>query len=524
MKKSLRLATIFLAALLLILPMLSTAEETLSQPEATVTQSPYDVLATVNGAPLYRKDMDEVYENLLYYYENNGYDVSTMESAEVLTQMALEYAVTDLLTAEKIKTYGLSLTDSEMKQVRQESDAEWETLVADCIRYYGDLPENPTADEALAARTAALAMLEGMGHTAQSWLAASVSTAEYDKLVDHVCADMTVTEEEIQAAYDQRVAADQEMYGNDVLGYEYATAYLGTPVFYMPQGYRAVTRILLEPDADLMEDWQSLSVSLEDDQEEATIPDGVDFVEATPTELTTLTDIDAAKAAVIASVQPQLDEIAVMVGEGTPFTELVAEIGLDPYLKVEPTKTQGYYVHMDSIRYTTEFVQAAFSLSKPGDISAPVMDEDGVYLMMYLGDVPTGPVTMTAEIHDELATTLTDGKRADFLDAQMTQWQAEADIIYSNEARSILGLDLEENPQPLEVAETELPQPVVEPDATATLPPQGTETPAMPQVTLPPAAEPVAQQTSNPWPALLGAAAVVLLGTVAAVCYGKKKK
>ena len=60
---------------------------------------------------------------------------------------------------------------------------------------------------------------------------------------DYVTGDVTVSEEEIQQAYDELVAADDANYSQSA--YQFETAYSnGTTIYYTPEGYRNVKHIL----------------------------------------------------------------------------------------------------------------------------------------------------------------------------------------------------------------------------------------------------------------------------------------
>lgn len=56
-------------------------------------------------------------------------------------------------------------------------------------------------------------------------------------------ADVSITEEEVQAAYDEYVAADEANYTSSA--YSFETAFTnGTTIYYTPEGYRNVKHIL----------------------------------------------------------------------------------------------------------------------------------------------------------------------------------------------------------------------------------------------------------------------------------------
>src|SRR5699024_10825628 len=79
---------------------------------------------------------------------------------------------------------------------------------------------------------------------------------------DHVTKDVAVTEEDIEAAYDEYVAADEETYADP---YQFESAFSsGTTIYYTPEGYRNVKHILFKFDDDQATRYDELSARLAD--------------------------------------------------------------------------------------------------------------------------------------------------------------------------------------------------------------------------------------------------------------------
>ena len=119
------------------------------------------------------------------------------------------------------------------------------------------------------------------------------------------------------------VEADKEKYEGHVDQYEndqymnrmYAaygyTDYI-TPQYYVPSGYRGVSHILLDVDDTLMETYTNLLATYEEQQ------DQIEAGEEVTEELVTLEQVEAAKQAIIDSVQPTIDEINQKLAEEEP--------------------------------------------------------------------------------------------------------------------------------------------------------------------------------------------------------------
>ena len=149
--------------------------------------------------------------------------------------------------------------------------------------------------------------------------------------------------------------------------------------------------------------------------------------------------MDAAYQAIIASVQPTIDEINQKLAEGVAFSELVATYGTDPGMEQEPEKSQGYPVHMDSIIWDPACVQAACSVDKVGDVAQPVVGSYGVHIVQYTRDVPAGPVEYTSDIQLALHEAALSQKENEQFSATMEAWMAEAQVTYSQEAQAMMG-------------------------------------------------------------------------------------
>ena len=109
-----------------------------------------------------------------------------------------------------------------------------------------------------------------------------------------------------------------------------------TPQYYVPSGYRGVSHILLDVDDTLMETYTNLLATYEEQQ------DQIEAGEEVTEELVTLEQVEAAKQAIIDSVQPTIDEINQKLADGVSFDELIQEYGTDPGMQDAATRAEGY--------------------------------------------------------------------------------------------------------------------------------------------------------------------------------------
>ena len=447
-----------LAALLMALAMLLTMTACSKEPKndaPVVTQAPAVadtaaqpaadyVMATVNGTSVTYGEYAGYLATMVTYYTNYGYDVSDPTFYAMLKQFALQTGVEYAVMNQKLTELGLALTDAEKEATMASAKEYWESQVAAGMTYYG-ITDESTEEERAATLVSVLAELEAMGYTEESYVAESVQFAGYDKLYEDMTKDVTVTEEAVINHYNTLVAADKAAYENDAAAYEqvqqtnqfalmYGMTDYYTDLFYMPEGYRAVTHILLEVDEALLTAYTDLQAAYEEQQ--LTLEEGGEVTG----DLVTADEVENARLAIIASVQPKIDEINQKLAGGAAFNDLIPEYSMDTGMTTPEAIAEGYAVHMDSIMWDPVFTAAAFSVDTIGQVSQPVVGMYGVHLVHYDHDVTGGPLELTDELKAGFMTELLTNAKDEIYYGAIEQWVGEATIVYSDEAKAIMGL------------------------------------------------------------------------------------
>ena len=443
MKKISRLLALVLALMLCTASVCTAVadEATTTDTTETATTAPTDVMATVNGEPVLRETVENIASNLSYTYSQYGYDTTTDENAKFINQLALDYAIQYALMDQKAAEWGLDqFTNEEMETLKASNAESWNSLVDSYVSYYGNLTDESTDEEKLAAKTSALAALEAMGYTEDVMMQSTLEEERYNRVRNKMVENVEVTDDEVQTAFDTQVESDKASYEGNVAYYEYMTQYYGQTSYYVPEGYRGITHILLTVDDDLLQNYEDLAAKLEE-QEEA---EDTDTTEATATDVTeetetpvTQADVDAAYQAILDSVQPTIDEINQKLADGASFSDLIAEYGADPGMQSEPYMSEGYSVHQDSVVWDAAFVKAAFSVEKAGDVSEPVVGSYGVHIVYYLRDVPSGAVELTDDIKEDLKSTLLSEKENEAFASTMQLWRDASKIEYTAEIEAL---------------------------------------------------------------------------------------
>lgn len=452
MKSPKRLLALALTATLLCMPAASLAEEAAAaDPDTAITttlaEDPAEVLVTVNGVDITRAEFNDYLLDLQNYYAEYGYDTTSDSILPYLRQMALSTAIQFELLDEKVVEMGLELTEEERTEITDEAKAEWQAVLDSGLEYMG-ITDESTEQERTDALLQVLSILEEQGYTEESYLKDCLDNARYTKLMNEIIKDVTVSDEDVQSEFDALVAADQEKYEGHVDQYEtdqymnqiyaaYGYADYVTPQYYTPSGYRGISHILLTVDDALMTTYSDL---------QATYEEQLDQIEAGETvegDLVTLEQVEEARLAIIASVQPTINEINQKLADGTSFDALILEYGEDPGMEDDTTRAEGYSVHMDSINWDPAFTAGAFTVDNVGDITEPVVGSYGVHILQYVRDVPSGAVEFTDALKESIRSDLLTTAQNNAYSEAVERWQSEATIVYTDAGLDIMPVSVD---------------------------------------------------------------------------------
>ncbi|MBO2515750.1 MAG: hypothetical protein CW338_00540 [Clostridiales bacterium] len=376
--------------------------------------SPDDVLATVNGVPVTRGDVDGRVPVYVAYYTENGYDVSGETEMHIIRSFCLDACIQNELLIQHAPELDAVPSDEEIAQAAAQMEQMWdETALSVAQEQFGLTADAGEEDRAAAIAQAEAFLTENTGYTRETLAAEAVENLRYSKVVKAVCTDLSVSDEDVAATYAELVAQEMDAIQGSVMMYEYYS-YYGYELHFVPEGYRGVIQILLAVDEGLLNTYQQLAASTD----ESVTPEMV----------------EEARLAVVASVQPAIDDINARFAAGTPFTDLIAEYNIDPGMTDADTLANGYQVHQESFVWDPAFVQAAFSVDEVGQMSAPFVGDYGIYIVYYLRDIPAGAVDMTDDVRAEIVEMILEDRQDDTLNALLNVWTETADIVYSEEA------------------------------------------------------------------------------------------
>ena len=383
------------------------------------------------------------------------YGLSIDDYAAGIKEDILKTLVRDAVIDAKAAELGLSQLDDETVAKLQAEAAETFENYVDSYRSYF-AAEDATDDEA---RAQTLAALESYGLTQDALAQQTIDGYVDEQLYNHVTADVTVTDEEVQAKYDAMVAEAQESYSDD-RNYNNARN-SGDTIAWNPEGYRAVKHVLVKFDDDQAKQYSELHSTLdslnaelealdapaetEAPAEESAAPaeDEEAPAEATP-EVTPeptpeprsreeiqsdigniATEIEALYSQLLPQAQQVIDEF----NGGADFDSLIEKYNADPGMQNEPTATNGYAVSANSTTWDPAFTEGAMAIEAVGQISGPVYGQNGIHVIYYLSDITPGPVALE-DIADAVKDAALQDKTSETYDNQINAWVEEANPVY----------------------------------------------------------------------------------------------
>ncbi|MBQ8109724.1 MAG: peptidylprolyl isomerase [Clostridia bacterium] len=393
------------------------------------------------GGVIWLTDAQEEYEAASSAYAQYGLSID--DFAGEIKQEILETLVQNAILDDKAAELGLDQLDDEARASLEAEAAEnFETYIETYKSYFA--AEDATDEDA---REQTIAALESYGLTQDTLLQQMQDSYVSEQLYNHVTADITVSDEDVKAAYDQMVSEDEANYADD-RSYNSARN-SGATIAWNPEGYRTVKHVLIKFDdeqATLYNNLQSTLKSLNEELEALDAPaEEADAEEATEAEAAEPEETEAPRSreeiqadiAAIASqtealysqLLPRAQQVIDEFEAGADFDSLIEKYNEDAGMQNEPTATNGYAVALDSTTWDPAFTEGAMSIEAIGQISAPVYGQNGIHIIYYLDDITPGPVPFE-QIADTAREDALNEKMDDAYNAQIEAWVEEASPVY----------------------------------------------------------------------------------------------
>ena len=386
--------------------------------EAALTLSD-DVLASAyNGAvTVLKSEIQDEYDQMLSqyvaYYAQYGYSVDEYDT-ELQASVAQETVQTKLSTS-IVRHYAAQNGYELTEEKKTELAAQVKTALDNTREYLESYlsASGFTGDELNAAVEEQMAQA---GYTEETLMDSAELNDVLNFLYERATADVTVTEDEVKAAFDEKVAKQKESYASvDAFVNDYVNE---SEILYTPENVRLMECIFVA------------SVEGEATEDEATA-DEATADEATADEATvseaTVSEATAGEAADIASLTgyAKAKAIAAAIAGGADFEESMKAYNEDS--STEEQMLRGYPVAENSTTYGDEFTAGAMALEHVGDVSDVIVTDYGYFILRYAKDLESGEADFEARKETETEETLTN-KKNDAYSAFIDTILDEADI------------------------------------------------------------------------------------------------
>lgn len=385
---------------------------------------------------------NSVYNETNYMYSYFGMTLSHEEIHSMIQDVLEQRVRMEVVAAKYDSEYALS--EEKLQEVADQADADAQLNLESAL-------QSATGDTEEAKNESARVLVRSVGMDRDSLYDYGLLLAKYEAMEALLQDEISeLSEEELQAAYDEKVSQQQESYTD---GTSFETAMTGEDeiVCWKPDGYRTVKHILVKPQDDLLSAYTSAASELESaqtdletlEEELSAANDGeaeegersaeeiqqeIDAIEETMADREQV--VEEAAQACLDDVKDTTDAIYQKLEAGESFEDLIEEYGEDPGMQNEPTKTRGYYVSSESTNWETNFRDAAMALNQVGEYTqTPVVSGSGVHIIQYTSDVRGGEVPLEDvrdALYEEALTTAKETHSTEVMDG----WVAEVNPVY----------------------------------------------------------------------------------------------
>lgn len=208
------------------------------------------VVLDVNGTTYTKGEVQLMVEDELAYQEylyvsqyGMELDVDDPEIVAQVQDIVVENIVWQTVLEQKLAEGGyLDLSDEELAQAQADAEENYQSYIDLFVTNY--FADSELSEEEKRAAAEERMIAEGGYSTREELLENEKLMAADEKFFQEVIADVTVSDEEVQAAYDERVAAMQADYEANPYYYD-MDVNDGATIYYNPAGYRYVKHILL---------------------------------------------------------------------------------------------------------------------------------------------------------------------------------------------------------------------------------------------------------------------------------------
>lgn len=337
-------------------------------------------------------------------------DAPTEEEKKARLQATVESFIGLGVIENKLSEVGKNdFTGAEKEQLNKSARSKYE-------EFWQLLYQQMQKSDASVTEEAVTEQLELMGYTFDAIYDELELQTRQNRAIDEFVGDIVLTQAQVDEYYEEQfVEPDREDYENDIDKYDQEILMNNNEAFYTPEGYRYIRQIVLAipeeakkaartEEIALTRATKSMATALQKLTMAATTAQSWDDMAEAKSlydeSAEALTEAQSDYMArleeeALPMVKDKSDEIRTQYEAGIDFKTLINRYSTD--LTDRNLNGDGYPFHPDSTMWPENFRDAAAALEKPGDISDPVLTEQGIHIICYVGDVPSGEHVLTDE-------------------------------------------------------------------------------------------------------------------------------
>lgn len=362
---------------------------------------PEAVVATVDGVPVYRWEVDYLFEknrDNMASFQGVEIDLENPEQVQALKEGFLEQLIEDTALNLYAEEQGYGLTDAEKAEV----DEEYRQLREKSIANYA---KNHDGDLALGEEDY-LNNLKEQHLTEESLLQNMYNTAMREKMSADLYASISSSEDAVNDYYETEIESDKELYTDNYTQYESDNAYDSFTVMYHPADYVRFKPIYIAIPQENYDRMLELTTEIATAKSELTIL----TMQKGESDYSVLrlkkeieekeAEFDTLRAEGLQSVRIRAEEVLGKVQAGGDFDALVAEYGDDSGMDAPPYRDYGYLCCEGTTSFYNEIKSAALALENIGDTTGLIETDAGYFILKLADKIEKGPREMTDELHD----------------------------------------------------------------------------------------------------------------------------
>lgn len=421
------------------------------------------VLAKVGDHEILYQEFEALYNAYVSMYAMYGYDIESDESMKAEIQsVSLASLIQEQVMIYQAEQNGFTqLTDEQQAEL----DAQIEETLNDMDEYFRAQAENEAeTDEDLDVEARIVELIEeeaeyyypNQNLSADEYsekIAESVRTSYCTALLqDHVYAQVSVEDAEVEEWYQDALATAKEEYAADASYYfedqENYELYGGDPVTYAPEGYSRIMHILIAPEGAMSEDYSTKS-----DELEALVAEygqlGIEQANGASNSARLaeiVTEYNALKAELLqmetdyyADAKAAVEAAYARLESGEAFADVMKECTQDSYFVNYSTLCEKGRLIASGDGEWSDLIHEQFSALAPGQYSAVFSDEEGYHIIYYVADEASGEIELSA-LKDDISAMLLSEKQSSEWNSCITEWMQDKSVSVESDTLGELGI------------------------------------------------------------------------------------